>query len=128
MSGLTRDETTEPVSRDQILRRERGQGRATSPVQLITGRIGNHIRLMPSLLKVMNQQQQLGKFNTVALKIKKKRPGKKIFFRLHPYALLIRTTRAALFGQSTASSTTLRSTWLGCPLGSLGIEPTNRAY
>ena len=31
MSRLTRDETAEPVSRDQILRRERGQGNIHFP-------------------------------------------------------------------------------------------------
>ena len=31
MSGLTRDGTTEPASRDQILRRERGQGDINFP-------------------------------------------------------------------------------------------------
>ena len=42
MSWLTRDETAEPVSRDQILRRERGQGNIHFPcLQLPTSRIGN---------------------------------------------------------------------------------------
>ena len=31
MSGLTRDETAEPISRDQILRREQGQGNIHFP-------------------------------------------------------------------------------------------------
>ena len=31
MSRLTREETAEPVSQDQILRRERGQGNINSP-------------------------------------------------------------------------------------------------
>ena len=31
MSGLTRDGTADPVSRDQILRREQGQGRIHFP-------------------------------------------------------------------------------------------------
>ena len=39
MSRLTRDGTAEPVSRDQILRRERGQGNVHFPVQLTTSRI-----------------------------------------------------------------------------------------
>ena len=42
MSALTRDATPEPVSRDQILRRERGQRNLCFPVQLTTIRIGNH--------------------------------------------------------------------------------------
>ena len=47
MSGLTRmDGTAEPVSRDQILRRERGQGNDMFPVQLNTCRIGNQTRLI----------------------------------------------------------------------------------
>ena len=42
MSRLARDGTAEPVSRDQILRRERGQGeKIIFPVQLTTSRIGN---------------------------------------------------------------------------------------
>ena len=39
MSGLTRDGTAEPVSQDQILRREQGQGKFIFPVQLTTSRI-----------------------------------------------------------------------------------------
>ena len=42
MSGLTHDGTTEPISRNQICRRERGQGKKTFfPVQLTTTRTGN---------------------------------------------------------------------------------------
>ena len=42
MSRLTRDGTAEPVSRDQILRHERGQGNIHfSFVQLTTCRTGN---------------------------------------------------------------------------------------
>ena len=47
MSRLTRDGTAEPVSRDQILRREqRGQEILIFPVQLTTSRIGNFTRLI----------------------------------------------------------------------------------
>ena len=46
MSRLTRDGTAEPVSRDQILRRERGQGNDMFPIQLTTSRIGNLTRLI----------------------------------------------------------------------------------
>ena len=49
MSRLTRDGTAEPVSRDQILRRERGQGIFVFPVQLTTCRIGNLTRLIHTL-------------------------------------------------------------------------------
>ena len=55
MSRLTRDGTAEPVSRDQILRREqRGQGNihfpcSFFPVQLTTSRIGNLTRLIHTL-------------------------------------------------------------------------------
>ena len=46
-SRLTWDGTTaEPISRDQILRRERGQGNTNFSVQLTTSRIGNLTRLM----------------------------------------------------------------------------------
>ena len=43
MSRLTRDGTAEPLLRDQILRRERGQGKKILifPVQLTTCRNGN---------------------------------------------------------------------------------------
>ena len=41
MSRLTRDGTAEPVSRDQILRRGRGQRNIIFPVQVTTSRIGN---------------------------------------------------------------------------------------
>ena len=53
MSGLTRDGTAEPVSRDEILRRERGQGKNIFPVQLTTSIVGNLTRLIHSLLKVL---------------------------------------------------------------------------
>ena len=41
MRRLTRDGTAEPVSRDQILRREREREIFIFPVQLTTSRIGN---------------------------------------------------------------------------------------
>ena len=41
MSRLTRDRTAEPVSRDKIFRRERGQKILIFPVQVTTCRIGN---------------------------------------------------------------------------------------
>ena len=51
VSRLTRDGTAEPVSRDQIIRRELGQGKNNSifPVQLTTSRIGNVTRLILTL-------------------------------------------------------------------------------
>ena len=49
MSRLTRDGTAETVSRDQILRRERGQGKFIFPVQLTTCRMGNLTRLIHTL-------------------------------------------------------------------------------
>ena len=53
MSGRKRDGTTEPVSRDQILRRGRRQGNSILPLELTTSWIGNHTRLVPNLLHVM---------------------------------------------------------------------------
>ena len=50
MSRLTRDGTAEPVSRDQILRHEHGQGNIIFHVQLTTSRIGNLSRLIHILL------------------------------------------------------------------------------
>ena len=42
MTELTRDWTAEPGLRDQILRRERGQGKFMFHDQLTTSRIGDH--------------------------------------------------------------------------------------
>ena len=54
MSRRTRDGTAEPVSRGQILRRERGQkGIFVFPVQLTTSTIGNLTRFIHTLLCVM---------------------------------------------------------------------------
>ena len=47
-----RDGTAEPVSRDRILRRERGKVKFTSPAQLTIG-LANHIRSTANLLNVM---------------------------------------------------------------------------
>ena len=50
MSRLTRDETAESVSRDQILKRERDQGNIHFPyIQLTTCKIGNLTRLIHTL-------------------------------------------------------------------------------
>ena len=49
MSRLAQNGTTKPVSRDQILRREHGQGNIHLPVQLTTNRIGNLTRLIHTL-------------------------------------------------------------------------------
>ena len=46
---MTRDGTAEPASRDQILRRERGQEMLTFPVQLTASRFGNLPRLIHTL-------------------------------------------------------------------------------
>ena len=54
MNRLARDGNTEPVSRYQTLRRERGQGHTVIfAVQLTTCRIGNLTRLIHTLLYVM---------------------------------------------------------------------------
>ena len=53
MSRLTRDGTAEPVSRDQILRRERGREMLIFPVQLrTTSRIGNLTWLIYTFLAI----------------------------------------------------------------------------
>ena len=54
MSRLTRDETAEPISRDQILRHARGQGNTNFPCS--AERIGNLTRLIHTLLYVMTIQ------------------------------------------------------------------------
>ena len=46
MSRLTQDGAAEPVSRDQILRRERGQEISIFPVQVTTSSIDNLTRLV----------------------------------------------------------------------------------
>ena len=55
MGGLAREDgTAEPLSRDQLIRRGRRQGkRICFPVQLPTSRIGNQTRSNPTLLKVL---------------------------------------------------------------------------
>ena len=53
MSVLTWDGTANPVLREQMFRRERGQEKKHFPVQLTTSKIGNHTRLMLSLLNVL---------------------------------------------------------------------------
>ena len=53
MSGLVRNGKTEPVSRDQILRHERGQGTLFFLVHLTASRISNHTRLIHTLLNVL---------------------------------------------------------------------------
>ena len=55
MCRLTRDETAEPVSGDQIFRRGRGQGNIHSPCSddHTTSRIGSLTRLIIALLYVM---------------------------------------------------------------------------
>ena len=49
MSRLMRDGTDEPVSRDQILRRERGQGNIHFPCSATMRRIGNLTLLISTL-------------------------------------------------------------------------------
>ena len=49
MSKLTRDGTAETVSRDQILRRERGQGKVHFPCSATTCRMGNFTQLIHTL-------------------------------------------------------------------------------
>ena len=54
MSRLTREGTPEPVSRDQILRRERGQGNIHFPCSgNHTSSIGDHTSVIHALLKVL---------------------------------------------------------------------------
>ena len=52
-AGAERDGTAEPVSQGQLLKRERDREIFIFPVQLTTDRIGNHTRLIHTLLKVM---------------------------------------------------------------------------
>ena len=60
MIRLTRDEKAESNSRDQHFAGAKGdREHSVIPVQLTTSRIGNHARLMPSLLKVMTTHTQV---------------------------------------------------------------------
>ena len=67
MSRLAQDGTAEPVSRDKVIRRERGQRgiypfswNFIVPVQLTTSRIGNLTRLIHTLLKTMTIREIVG--------------------------------------------------------------------
>ena len=53
MTRLARDGTAEPVSRDQICRREQGQGNAHFPCSAGHEQVSNHTRLIHTLLYVM---------------------------------------------------------------------------
>ena len=53
MRGLIRGGAAELVSRDQILRRARGQGKIIFPIKLTPRSIGNLTRLKPNLLTVV---------------------------------------------------------------------------
>ena len=53
MSRLARDGTAEPVSRDQILRRERDREMFIFPVQLTTNRIDRLTRLIHTLATLL---------------------------------------------------------------------------
>ena len=60
VSVLTRDGTAEPVSRDQILRRERGQRNINFPCSADhTSRIGNLTRLIYTLQYVMTKEKKV---------------------------------------------------------------------
>ena len=53
MSRLTQDGAAEPVSRDQIVRRERDRAITNVSVQLTASRTGNLTLLIHTLLKVL---------------------------------------------------------------------------
>ena len=63
MRGLPRDETAEPVSRDQILRRERGRRNIHFPCSADTSRIGNLNRLIHTLLYYVMTIHTCGAFS-----------------------------------------------------------------
>ena len=61
MSRLARNGTAEPVSRDQILGRERGDREiCIFPVQLTTSRIGNLTRLILTLAIICDSHTYVG--------------------------------------------------------------------
>ena len=63
MRGLKLDGTAEVVSRHQILRHERDRDIVIFPVQLTTSRIGNHIQLIHTLLKVLAIAMPVGQIS-----------------------------------------------------------------
>ena len=65
MSRLTRDGTAEPVSRDQILRRNADRIFFIFPVQLTTSRIGNLTRLIHTL--TICDDQYIYRYNTAVV-------------------------------------------------------------
>ena len=70
MSRLTWDGTAKPVSRDQIIRRERGQGNTIFAGWLTASRIGNHTRLIHTLLFYYTSYfVTVGLSNTVQLRL-----------------------------------------------------------
>ena len=70
MSRLTWDGTAKPVSRDQIIRRERGQGNTIFAGWLTASRIGNHTRLIRTLLfHYTSYFVTVGLSNTVQLRL-----------------------------------------------------------
>ena len=70
MSRLTRDGTAEPVSRDQILGRERGQREMLNlPAQLTMYGIGNLTRLIHTLVIYMCDRIHMYTYNKSAYQI-----------------------------------------------------------
>ena len=80
------DRTAEPVSRDQILRHARGQGKIIFPVQLTTSRIGNLTRLIYTLLYVMTVHTYIHTYTRsrvtlyYVIILRTSRSGKVLFF------------------------------------------------
>ena len=56
MSGLTRNRTTEPISRDQLFSVD-GEGKFIFPVQLTTSRIGKQAQLVPNMQNVLRTKK-----------------------------------------------------------------------
>ena len=87
MGRLTRDGTAEPVWRDQILRRARGQGNIIFPVQLATSRIGNLTRLIHTLLYVMTIHTYILRLNLVLTGFLPSSAAASIYLFKPPYAI-----------------------------------------
>ena len=65
MTRLTRHGTTETVSRDQIIRRERGQGKVYFPCSAATTcRMGNLTRLIHTLVSLSMERNRLTRDGT----------------------------------------------------------------
>ena len=104
MSRLTQDGTAEPVSRDQILRRERGQGNINFPCSADHNWISNLTRLIHVCVYVVIPFILDVRFVDVPAGVTQEE-GHTGFLNHLPSAVLVLTFLAEGFGRSIPSST-----------------------